>query len=37
MWAYAVLGALIGYFSRFLLVILIDKIKEDKDEVKNAR
>lgn len=28
MWVYAVLGVLIGYFSRFLLVILIDKIKE---------
>ena len=30
MWAYAVLGVLIGYFFRFLLVILIDKIKEKK-------
>ena len=30
MWFYAVLGVLIGYFSRFLLVILIDKIKEQK-------
>lgn len=34
MWAYAILGVLIGYFSRFLLVILIDKVKESKENEK---
>lgn len=35
MWKYAILGVLIGYFSRFLLVVIRDRIEErrnNKDE-----
>lgn len=35
MWKYAILGVLIGYFSRFLLIVIRDKAEErrnNKDE-----
>lgn len=32
MWKYAILGVLIGYFSRFLLVVIRDRIEERRDD-----
>ena len=32
MWAYAVLGVLIGYFSRFLLIVIRDKTEERRND-----
>lgn len=31
MWKYAILGVLIGYFSRFLLVVIRDRVEERRN------
>lgn len=32
MWKYAILGVLIGYFSRFLLIVIRDKAEDRRND-----